>query len=61
MTDHLTDPLALAEHRLLAPGGLDLASLDRAFERLGESLLAAQEEYLETKRLDEALFGDEYE
>jgi len=34
MTDHLTDPLALAEHRLLAPGGLDLASLDRAFERL---------------------------
>ena len=37
------------------------AQLDQAFEQLGDSLLAAQEEYLETKRLDEALFGDEYE
>jgi SNF2 family DNA or RNA helicase len=35
--------------------------LDQAFEKLGDSLLTAQEEYLETKRLDEALFGDEYE
>jgi SNF2 family DNA or RNA helicase len=35
--------------------------LDQAFEQLGDSLLAAQEEYLETKRFDEALFGDEYE
>ncbi len=35
--------------------------LDRAFEHLGDSLLAAQEEYVETKRLEEALFGDEYE
>src|SRR5690606_24145097 len=34
MTDHLTDPLALAEHRLLAPGGLDLARLDQAFSQL---------------------------
>jgi SNF2 family DNA or RNA helicase len=37
------------------------ADLDRAFEQLGDSLLAAQESYLETKRLDAALFGDEYE
>jgi len=37
------------------------AQLDQAFEQLGDSLLAAQEGYLETKRLDEALFGDEYE
>ncbi len=35
--------------------------LDHAFEQLGDSLLAAQEEYLETKKLEEALFGDEYE
>ncbi len=35
--------------------------LDLAFEQLGDSLLAAQEEYLETKKLEEALFGDEYE
>jgi len=39
----------------------DEAELDRNFEHLGESLLAAQEQYLQTKRLDEALFGDEYE
>lgn len=37
------------------------ADLDHAFSRLGNSLLAAQEEYLQTKQLDEALFGDEYE
>jgi hypothetical protein len=37
------------------------ADLDRAFEQLGDSLLAAQEGYLQTKQLDEALFGDEYE
>lgn len=35
--------------------------LDQAFDRLGDSLLAAQEEYLETKKLEEALFGDEFE
>ncbi len=35
--------------------------LDQAFEQLGNSLLAAQEEYLETKKLEEALFGDEFE
>lgn len=39
----------------------DSGELDREFDRLGESMLAAQEEYLQTKRLDEALFGDEYE
>jgi SNF2 family DNA or RNA helicase len=39
----------------------DPEDLDHAFERLGDSLLSAQEEYLETKRLEEALFGDEYE
>ncbi|NUQ61547.1 MAG: DEAD/DEAH box helicase family protein [Pirellulales bacterium] len=35
--------------------------LDRSFNALGESLLDAQEKYLETKKLDEALFGDDYE
>ncbi len=35
--------------------------LDAAFAQFGESLVAAQEQYLETKELDEALFGDEYE
>jgi SNF2 family DNA or RNA helicase len=35
--------------------------LDDGFERLGEALLTAQEEYLTTKELDEALFGDDYE
>jgi SNF2 family DNA or RNA helicase len=39
----------------------DSADLDQAFERLGDSLLAAQREYLTSKQLDEALFGDEYE
>lgn len=35
--------------------------LDAAFDRLGESLLNAQEEYLKAKELDEALFGEDYE
>jgi len=39
----------------------DPAQLDRAFQQLGESLLAAQEQYLQTKELDEALFGEDYE
>lgn len=39
----------------------DEADLDTAFERLGASLVTAQEEYLKSKELDEALFGDEYE
>jgi SNF2 family DNA or RNA helicase len=37
------------------------AELDAAFERLGESLLAAQEEYLNAKKLDDALFGEDYQ
>jgi hypothetical protein len=39
----------------------DAAELDGAFEKLGDDLLTAQEDYLRTKRLDDALFGDEYE
>jgi SNF2 family DNA or RNA helicase len=35
--------------------------LDGAFEQLGERLLTAQEEYLGSKQLDEALFGEDYE
>jgi len=37
------------------------ADLDDAFARLGDGLLEAQEQYLQTKELDDALFGDEYE
>ena len=37
------------------------AELDRAFDQLGESLLAAQEEYLQTRKLDDALFGEDYQ
>ncbi len=35
--------------------------LDRSFDDLGRSLLDAQEKYLDAKKLDEALFGDDYE
>jgi SNF2 family DNA or RNA helicase len=35
--------------------------LDRQFDGLGESLLAAHEQYVQAKELDDALFGDEYE
>jgi hypothetical protein len=35
--------------------------LDKAFEGLGETLVAAQEEYVASKELDEALFGEDYE
>ncbi len=37
------------------------ADLDAAFERLGESLLSAQQEYLQAKKLDDALFGEDYQ
>ncbi len=37
------------------------SDLDSAFEQLGDALLNAQEEYLKTKELDDALFGDDYE
>ena len=39
----------------------DEAHLDRSFDELGDSLLDAQEKYLEAKDLDEALFGEDYE
>ena len=39
----------------------DDAQLDRSFDELGTSLLDAQEEYLQAKQLDEALFGEEYQ
>lgn len=35
--------------------------LDADFETLGETLVAAQEKYLDAKNLDEALFGEDYE
>ena len=35
--------------------------LAQSFDALGDSLLDAQEKYLEAKQLDEALFGDDYE
>jgi len=37
------------------------SDLERSFEQLGDSLLDAQEQYLKTKELDEALFGEDYE
>ena len=37
------------------------AELDSAFDELGDSLLEAHEEYLKTKQLDEALFGEDYQ
>jgi SNF2 family DNA or RNA helicase len=39
----------------------DMRELRDSFDSLGNSLIAAQEEYLQTKQLDEALFGDDYE
>ncbi|MGQ0634642.1 MAG: DEAD/DEAH box helicase [Planctomycetaceae bacterium] len=36
-------------------------ALDDSFETLGHSLLDAQQDYLKTKKLDEALFGDDFE
>ena len=39
----------------------DDRALDDSFNALGDSLLDAQKEYLETKELDEALFGDDFE
>lgn len=37
------------------------AAMDAAFEHLGNSLVAAQEEYVQSKELDEALFGEDYQ
>jgi SNF2 family DNA or RNA helicase len=39
----------------------DDRDLEQSFESLGRSLLDAQEEYLQAKQLDEALFGEEYQ
>jgi len=39
----------------------DGCALDGAFEKLGEDVLQAQEEYVKSKELDEALFGEDFE
>jgi SNF2 family DNA or RNA helicase len=39
----------------------DGTELDGEFDRLGEALLQAQDEYLKTKELDAALFGEDFE
>jgi len=37
------------------------SDLEQSFDALGRSMLDAQEEYLKTKQLDEALFGEDYQ
>jgi len=39
----------------------DDAELEQSFDALGESLLQAQEQYVQAKELDEALFGEDYQ
>jgi SNF2 family DNA or RNA helicase len=39
----------------------DDGELERSFDSLGQSLLDAQEDYLRTKQLDEALFGEDFQ
>lgn len=39
----------------------DDADLERSFDSLGDSLLKAQEQYVEAKELDEALFGEDFQ
>lgn len=39
----------------------DEGQLERSFDSLGDALLDAQEEYLNAKNLDEALFGEDFE
>ncbi len=39
----------------------DDQELEHRFDEFGQSLLEAQEKYVQTKELDEALFGDDYE
>jgi len=39
----------------------DDQQLDADFETLGDTLVAAQEKYLDAKNLDDALFGEDYE
>lgn len=42
-------------------GAGDATALDNAFNELGEKILSAQGEYQQSKQLDEALFGDDFE
>ncbi len=39
----------------------DDQQLEHSFDKFGQTLLEAQEKYVQTKELDEALFGDDYE
>jgi len=39
----------------------DDAELEQSFETLGETLLEAQEQYVQAKELDEALFGEDFQ
>lgn len=39
----------------------DEADLDAAFDQLGNDIVTARKEYLKTKELDKALFGEDYE
>jgi SNF2 family DNA or RNA helicase len=39
----------------------DEAELERSFATLGETLLEAQEQYVQAKELDEALFGEDFQ
>jgi hypothetical protein len=41
-----------------ARGGREL---DESFDQLGSRLIESHEAYIQTKKLDEALFGDDYE
>jgi SNF2 family DNA or RNA helicase len=42
-------------------GARDDAELEQSFETLGETLLEAQEQYVQSKELDEALFGEDFQ
>lgn len=42
-------------------GSRDDAELAQSFESLGETLLEAQEQYVQAKELDEALFGEDFQ
>ena len=39
----------------------DDTELEQSFEALGETLLEAQEQYVQAKELDEALFGEDFQ
>jgi hypothetical protein len=39
----------------------DDAQLEQSFTALGETLLEAQEQYVKTKELDDALFGEDFQ